>query len=447
MDQLNNNRQTPELDIFITDLNGNQRGKRVPASSASKILQEGFKMPRSIIGLDFWGDDIGGAEMALEDGDSDGVCHIVSAKPTPVPWEHGEHYQMIAMMSHPKGCRLATDPRHLLECVLQRYKAKGLTPVVAAELEFYLLARASERENRPIPSPLLPESRFARPNPYAMHDLNRFRPILEEIRDACRIQEIPADSIIAEFGDGQFEVNLNHVNDALLAADHAVLFKRIVRNVAHKHEHLASFMAKTYGDESGSGLHIHFSVLDPEGNNIFSNGTETGSPDLIHAVGGVLEAMRGSMLIFAPHLNSWRRLRPRSYAPIAANWGYENRTVSVRIPDSPDVARRIEHRVSGADANPYLVIAAILSAALYGMEHKLDPGEESTGNTYAHPRAEQCLPTQWYESIESLRTSALMRELLGDAFVDLFTAIKEQELDKFASHITDAEYETYLGVV
>ena len=447
MDQLNNNRQTPELDIFITDLNGNQRGKRVPASSASKILQEGFKMPRSIIGLDFGGDDIGGAVMALESGDSDGVCQIVSTKPVLVPWEAGEHYQMLAMMSHPQGCRLATDPRQILACVLQRYTDRGLTPVVAAELEFYLLDLASERENRPIPSPLLPETRFSRPNPYAMRNLNRFRPILDEIRYACRVQDVPADSIIAEFGDGQFEVNLNHVNDALLAADQAVMFKRIVRNVAHKHAHLASFMAKTYGDESGSGLHIHFSVLDQAGQNIFSNGTEAGSPDLIHAVGGVLAAMQGSMLIFAPHLNSWRRLRPRSYAPIAANWGYENRTVSVRIPDSPDAARRIEHRVSGADANPYLVIAAILSAALYGIEHKLNPGEASTGNTYANPRAEQGLPTQWYEAIDSLRQSALLRELLGDDFVDLFTAIKEQELDKFASHITDAEYETYLGVV
>lgn len=447
MDQLNKNRQTPELDIFITDLNGNQRGKRVPAHSTRKILQEGFKMPRSIIGLDFWGDDIAGATLALADGDSDGVCEIVSTQAVLVPWVAGEHYQMLAMMSHPQGCGLATDPRQLLACVLQRYTERGLIPVVAAELEFYLLDLASEHEKRPIPSPLLPESRFARPDPYAMHNLNRFRPILEEIRYACRLQDVPADSVIAEFGDGQFEVNLNHVNDALLAADHAVLFKRIVRNVAHKHQHLASFMAKTYGDESGSGLHIHFSVLDREGKNIFSDGTDVGSADLLHAVGGILAAMRGSMLIFAPHLNSWRRLRPRSYAPIAANWGYENRTVSVRIPDSPDAARRIEHRVSGADANPYLVIAAILSAALYGIERKIDPGEASTGNTYAHPRAEQGLPSQWYEAINSLRTSSLMRELLGDAFVDLFTAIKEQELDKFASRITDAEYETYLGVV
>lgn len=447
MDQLNNHLQTAELDIFITDLNGNQRGKRVPASSASKILQEGFKMPRSVVSLDFWGDDIGNAELALATGDSDGVCQIVSPKPVLVPWEDGVHYQMLAMMGHPVGCKSAVDPRYLLDCVLQRYRAKGLTPVVAVELEFYLLDLASERESRPVASPLIPESRFARPNPYAIRNLNRFRPILEEIRYACRVQEVPADSIIAEFGDGQFEVNLNHVNDALLAADHAVLFKRIVRNVARKHEHLASFMAKTYGDESGSGLHVHFSILDQDGQNIFANGMDEGSAALLHAVGGVLAAMRGSMLIFAPHLNSWRRLRPGSYAPIAANWGYENRTVSVRIPDSPDAARRIEHRVSGADANPYLVIAAILSAALYGMEQQVNPGPASSGNTYANPRSEQALPTQWYAAIDSLQDSQLMRELLGAAFVDMFTAIKQQELDKFSSRITDAEYETYLGVV
>lgn len=447
MDQLKNKTQAAELDIFITDLNGNQRGKRVPASSAQKVLKEGFKMPRSVVGLDFWGDDINDAEIALASGDSDGVCHIVSPNPVPVSWEHGEHYQMLAMMNHPEGCQFAPDPRYLLECVLQRYRAKGLTPVVATELEFYLLDLASERENKPVASPLIPECSFARPNPYAMRNVDMFQPILEDIRHACHQQDVPADSIIAEFGDGQFEVNLNHVDDALLAADHAIMFKRIVRGVARKHGHLASFMAKTYGDESGSGLHVHFSVLDESGQNIFADGTDKGSDTLLHAVAGVLAGMRGSMLIFAPHLNSWRRLRPRSYAPIAANWGYENRTVSVRIPDSPDAARRIEHRVSGADANPYLVVAAVLSAALYGIENKLKPCEESTGNTYANPREEQRLPTQWYAAIESLRSSDLMRELLGNPFVDLFTAIKEQELDKFSSRITDAEYETYLGVV
>ncbi|HPY39416.1 MAG TPA: glutamine synthetase family protein [Thiolinea sp.] len=447
MDQLNNNIQTPELDIFITDLNGNQRGKRVPVTSASKILKEGFKMPRSVFGLDFWGEDVEGTNCAFEEGYSDGLCQIVSPKLVPVPWKDGDHYQLMAMMRQLDGSNFVADPRQLLESVLQTYKAKGLTPVVAVELEFYLLDLASEQACRPIASSLLPKTGFNAPNPYALHNLDRFTPILEDIRYSCGVQEVPADSIISEFGDGQFEVNLNHVDDALLAADHAVMFKRIVRNVAYNHEHLASFMAKPYGDKIGSGMHVHFSVLDDQGKNIFSDGTSKGSSSLLQAVAGLLQAMQGSMLMFAPHLNSWRRLRPRSCAPIAANWGYENRTVSVRIPDSPDEARRIEHRVSGADANPYLVIAAILSAALYGIEHKLAPCTASTGNTYANPRAEQALPTQWYEAIYALRTSTLMRELLGDAFVDLFTAIKEQELDKFASRITDAEYETYLGVV
>lgn len=447
MDQLSNHTPMPELDIFITDLNGNQRGKRVPASSANKFLEEGFKMPRSVMGLDFWGEDVEGTSCAFEAGYSDGLCQIVSPQPMPIPWLDHEHYQMMAMMRQLDGSYFAADPRQVLESVLQRYTAKGLTPVVAAELEFYLFDRASEQENRPVRSALLPKTRFTQPNPYALRHLEGFRPILEAIRSACQLQDIPADSIISEFGEGQFEVNLNHVSDALLAADYAVLFKRIVHNVAHKHGHLASFMAKPYGDDIGSGMHVHFSILDRQGKNIFSNGTATGSTALLHAVGGVLKAMQGSMLIFAPHLNSWRRLRPSNCAPVEANWGYENRTVSVRIPDSPDAARRIEHRVAGADANPYLVIAAILSAALYGMEQHLDPGAASTGNTYTSATAAKALPTQWYEAIGALRTSALMRELLGDGFVDLFTALKQQELDKFSSRITDAEYETYLGVV
>ncbi len=457
-------KSTPELDVFITDLNGNLRGKRIPASSAEGIMESGFKLPLSVMGLDFWGDDVPKNGLVFETGDSDGFCQIVSHQPLLMPWENGEHYQMMATMFLPDGKPFMGDPRQILSAVLERYKAKGLTPVVAAELEFYLLDASSELLAKPVTSKLLPNHGFPRPNAYALRDLNRFRPLLGDIRSACEIQGIPADALVAELGDAQFEVNLLHIDDALLAADQAVMFKRIVRSVARQHGHVASFMAKTYGDKSGNGFHLHFSLLDEQGGNVFANGTREGTDLLRYAVAGMLDAMPDSMLIFAPHLNSYRRLLPGSHAPIAANWGYENRTVAVRIPDSPDAARRIEHRVAGADANPYLVMAAILGAALHGIENELEPRPVTVGDGYAEAEAEaeaaelaedageavepvKEVPTQWVDAMLSLYYSDLMPEIMGSTFVDVFVAMKEQELAKFARRITDAEYETYLGVV
>ncbi|WP_020396230.1 glutamine synthetase family protein [Thiolinea disciformis] len=436
-----------ELDVFITDLNGNQRGKRVASSAAPVLHREGFKLPRSVMGVDFWGDDVIANGLVFETGDSDGVCKLVSENLLPVPWASGGHFQAIATMFNPDGTPFYGDPRQILSHVVERYKAHGYTPVTAAELEFYLLKDESENTASPVTSPWLMEQSFNRPDAYSIANLDAFRPLLAELRHACAALQIPADAIIAEFGDGQFEVNLNHIPDALLAADQTMMFKRMVKRVARNHGHLASFMAKTYSDRSGSGFHMHFSVLDEEGNNIFANGTPEGGPLLRHAVAGLLKALPDSMLIFAPHMNSYRRLQPGSHAPTTANWGYENRTVAIRIPESPDEARRIEHRVAGADANPYLVFAAILGAALYGIENKLEPYEVTQGNAYKNSNPERQLTTQWIEAMARLKNSAIIKEIMGEEFVRIFNAVKEQEVRKFSKHITRLEYATYLGSV
>jgi len=436
-----------ELDVFITDLNGQQRGKRVRATAADTLIQDGFKLPRSIMGMDFWGDDVLANGLVFETGDNDGWCHGVAHTLHQVPWEQTTHFQMIAMMSNADGTPFAADPRQVLTQVLARYQAMGLRPVVAAELEFYLLDLASEQAGRPIPSPLLPQTGFDTPNAYGINDLERFQPILAAIRAACAAQAIPTEAIIAELGDGHFEVNLLHGDDALLAADQTILFKRTVRHVARQHGHLASFMAKTYGNNSGSGFHLHVSLLDSAGQNVFANGTAQGSATLQHAVGGLLQAMPAAMLIFAPHLNSYRRLQAGSHAPTSANWAYENRTVAVRIPDSSDQARRFEHRVAGADANPYLVMAAVLAAALHGIQQQSQAGEAVVGNGYSAACADEALPCQWTDATHYFRQSALMQELLGAEFVKVFSAVKDQEIDKLAHRVTDAEYATYLGTV
>jgi glutamine synthetase len=343
------------------------------------------------------------------------------------------------MMHNQDGSPFNADPRQLLKTIGERYTALGLTPVVATELEFYLLPETQFNNDIPYPAPL----HLERPDAYSIKRIDIQRELLEDIRYCCEVQDIPADAMTSELGHGQFEINLHHVADPLLAADHALMFKRLIKGVASKHSHRATFMAKPFGERSGNGMHLHFSLLNKQGDNIFDNGTEEGSEQLLHATAGLIEAMPASMLIFAPHLNSYRRLLPGSHAPVSANWGYENRTVSVRIPDSPNVARRIEHRVAGADSNPYLVIAVVLAAALHGIENKLTPPEPIEGDAYSLEDPGQDLPTQWQEAINTFEQSQLMEKLLGQQFMEVFTALKRQEYMKLAALVTPVEYQSY----
>ncbi|WP_240796896.1 glutamine synthetase family protein [Terasakiella sp. SH-1] len=444
----NSNIQVAEFDIFLSDLNGQLRGKRLPATSLDKIMTEGFKMPRSVVGVDYWGDDVIENGLVFETGDSDGICVPIKNTLAPVTWEDAPRQQVISMMTNPDGSPFTADPRQCLQVICEKFKALGLTPVVATELEFYLFDIASIQAKQPMMSPWMPQGyAFERNDVYSIGELDDFKHILSEIREACDAQGVPADTVIAEMGTGQFELNLNHEADALSAADHAVMFKRIVKGVAKKHGHLASFMAKPAGDKSGNGFHVHFSLLDESGKNIFDSGTAEGTDVLRHAIAGLIECMRASMLIFAPHANSYRRFTPGAHAPIVANWGYENRTVAVRVPESPNVARRIEHRVAGADANPYLVLAAVLGAALHGITNKLEAPEETVGDTYASELPHQSLPTEWPDAIRAFDGSELIKNVLSDQLVEVFTAVKLQEFAKFKARVTDAEYETYLGTL
>ena len=282
---------------------------------------------------------------------------------------------------------------------------------------------------------------------YSITELDGLADFFADVREACEIQGIPADTIISELGPGQFEINLNHINDPLLVADQAILFKRLIKGVARKHEMAASFMAKPYMDQSGNGFHVHFSLLDDNGDNIFNNGGPEGTDTLRHAIGGLMQAMGDSMLVFAPNLNSYRRFQKGAHAPTYASWGYENRTVALRVPESPNVARRIEHRVSGADANPYLVLSAILSAALYGIENKIEPPAPVEGDAYSAFDESRALPNTWDGAISAIENSALIKDVLGEEFVRVFSAAKRQEQDSINSRISDVEYESYLGIL
>jgi glutamine synthetase len=277
--------------------------------------------------------------------------------------------------------------------------------------------------------------------------MDGFDAFFADIRKACEAQGIEADTIIAEMGPGQFEINLNHVNDPLLAGDQAILFKRLVRGVSRRHGYGAPFMAKPYAEYSGNGFHVHFSLLDAAGNNVFDDGTEEGSKLMKQAVAGMMHTLPDTMLTLAPNLNSYRRFMPGAHAPTRANWGYENRTVALRIPESPCAARRIEHRVAGADANPYLVLASVLAGALHGIENSLEPVPPIEGDAYAESDDAWVLPNTWEDATNAFANSAILREYLGEEFQRVYSAAKRQEKRLLSERITDVEYEAYLGLL
>ena len=248
---------------------------------------------------------------------------------------------------------------------------------------------------------------------------------------------------MSEYAPGQFEITLHHRDDAMRAVDEAVMFKRLLRGVAARHGLVACFMAKPFTGRAGSGLHVHVSANDAAGNNLFASEDVAGTPALRHAIGGMKATMAESMAVFAPNANSYRRFVSESYAPTAPIWGINNRTVSLRVPAGPPVSRHVEHRIAGADANLYLAVATVLSAAEMGMREKLDPGPPVEGNGYAQVR-ERTLPATWHEALERAAQSDFLRAALGQEFLDVFLAIKRQECARFAAEVSELDYSWYL---
>ncbi len=432
------------LEAFVVDVNGIARGKWVPADRIAEVMRKGIALPRSVYALDVWGCDVAEAGLAVGTGDPDGICLPVPGSLLPVTWLTRPTTQVLLHMQERDGTPFYGDPRHVLARVLARYAEAGLTPVVAAELEFYLIDRRRTPRD-PVSPPFSNEGRWQgwQTQVLSIAELHSFEPVLADIFTACERQGVPADTVVRENGPGQYEVNLKHVADALAAADHAFLLKRIVRGVARRHGWDATFMAKPYGHLAGSGMHVHMSVLDRQGRNIMAEANGAPSDALRHAVGGVLATMPDSMLLMAPHANSYRRLCPGTHAPTNITWGFDNRTASVRVIVAGE-ATRLEHRVAGADCNPYLAMAGILAGALHGLGRAIAPPppierEERSG----HPE----LPFNWDDALDAFEASPVMADYLGADYQKLFAATKWQEQSEFRRRVTDVEYDAYLQSV
>ena len=435
---------TESVDVLMPDLAGVLRGKRLPPAAVRRALDGEAFFTTTVFSIDTAGANVSDSGLIWEEGDADRPLALDAATVRPVPWRPGRA-QILGGMNEADGQPFFADCRQLVAGLAARFAALGLRPVAALEFEFYLIDAAGGE----LGAPLVPRSdrldrRSAETEVFAPERMEEQDAFFDLVEGYCEAQDLPIKGALCEFAPGQFEINLGHVDDMLLAADQGVLLKRSIKAAARATGQRATFMAKPYAEQSGSGLHIHLSLVDRDGRNLFGE-TADGERMLGFAVRGLQDLMAESMLLFAPNANSYRRLRPLTYAPTAPTWGWNNRTVALRIPPGGPAARRVEHRVAGSDANPYLVLAAVLAGVLHGLERRLDPGPPITGNAYEQAPVQ--LPLTWEASLAALREARDLPRWLGERFCRLYGAVRQGERDRFHARITPTEYEWYLTTV
>jgi glutamine synthetase len=380
----------------------------------------------------------------FSDGDPDAFAIPVANTLRPVPWLPGNKAQVLCEFAgSDDGKPLWYEPRQVLNKVVQKFSELGLSPRLAVELEFYLLDPVRGDDAAPLAaaSPRTGKNEVSG-KVLSLDKLDEFDEVLGAIESACKQQNIPTTSMISEYGAGQFEINLQHQDDPVLAADHAALLRRAIQGVSRARGFDASFMSKPFADQSGSGMHVHLSLVDGDGNNVFDPGLRDGDRNLAHAVAGLQATMAEAMAIFAPNLNVYRRFKPDEFVPVTTDWGDNNRSVAFRIPPSDAANRRIEHRVSGADANPYLVIAAVLAGVHHGLSNELDPGKKHGGNAGAEVDGE--LPLSIWQALARIRQAEVLPDYLGQDYLQIYADVKQAEFDAFMAAIHAREYEWYL---
>jgi glutamine synthetase len=444
---LDKNSDIESVRLVWTDMCGIARGKVLRRDEVVPAWKDGRFLPISALVLDATGQDVPETGLVFDEGDRDMIMWPVTGSMHRIPWLDVPSAQYTAKVHDLDGSQHYADPRNALETIVNRFKSElNLTPVGAVELEFFLMDRKSALEGKPIaPRSLINEARPQHYQAYLLQDTDDFEPFFKDLYAWCDVQGLPAKTLISEYAPGQMEIVLRHRNDVLKACDESIMLKRVIKAAAEKHGLVATFMAKPYAEWTGSGMHVHVSLGDDQGNNAFAADNPEDNQLLMNAVGGLKAAMAESMLIFAPNANSYRRFRRNSYAPVAANWGVNNRTVSLRIPAGAAHACHIEHRPSGADANPYLVMGAILAGMHYGITEKIDPGSPVQGNGY-EKRAKH-IPGNWYEAIDAFWRASILKDYFGKPFVDTFCTLKEVEADRFYSEPIQRDFEWYLRTV
>jgi glutamine synthetase len=415
-----------EVEGLVPDMAGTPRGKIVPASKFSR--EDGMRLPESLFRQTVTGEY---AEIG-DDIEHDMVCRPDPATIRVVPWATDPTAQCIHDCFDHSGEPVRTAPRYVLQRILRMYEDEGWKPVVAPEVEFFLVQRNIDPDYELEP----PIGRSGRPETvrqtFSIDAVNEFDPVFEEMYDFCEAQELDLDTLIHESGAAQLEVNFIH-GEPMDLADQVFLFKRTMRETAHRHEIYCTFMAKPMAEEPGSALHIHQSIHDARtGRNLFAARNGNDSRLFKNHIAGLQRYLPEAIPLMAPYVNSYRRFTRYYAAPINVHWGHDNRTVGLRVPVSSGQARRVENRIAGADVNPYIAIATSLACGYLGMKEKLKPTPPMAGDAYTRPFS---LARDLYAAIARLKACEPLNEVLGEEFVDVFCAVKE------------AEYETYFQVI
>jgi glutamine synthetase len=430
-----------EVECLVADMSGTARGKILPPKKfLSGNKSKGLRVPEEVFTL-----TINGRFVSDTEAVSDSAIDIYMKPDVDtirfVPWYKEPTAQVICDAFHLDDKPVTISPRHVLKRVLQLYKDKGWKPIVAPELEFYLVKKNFDSDY-PLEAAVGRSGRKeSGGQAYGIDAANDFDPIVEDIYDWCEAQELDVDTLSHEAGPAQLEINFNH-GDPLELADQVFLFKRTVRQAALKHDVYATFMAKPHENEPGSSMHIHQSVMDLKtGVNIFAGKDGSPSKLFLSHIAGLQRYLAAALPLLAPNVNSYRRLVPESDAPTNVHWAIDNRTVSLRVPSSDPSNLRVENRVAGADTNPYLAFAASLACGYLGMVEKLKPSEPVTGSAYRYAHT---LPISLDEALDKLSYTKALRVALGEQFSEAYRDVKYQEMQHYRRVISSWEREFLL---
>jgi glutamine synthetase len=415
------------VDAFIIDMNGIARGKRLPVTDWEAAERSGVAFSASALVLDAQGNAQGPLGIGTEDGDPDAFGLPVPRQTWPVPWAAVPVAQALLSMRGPDG-PLWFDPREVLAQVVARCRGDGLHPVVACELEFYLVI--VDAQGRPSPPGREGGAPYGSAGHLCMQRVDDHGVFLHALHQALGAQGTEAGTLVSEYGPGQFEVNLRHTPEPVLAADQAALLRRAAVGIAASMGQRASFMAKPYVDHPGSGLHVHVSLVDEDGRNRF--GAEGGQALLEHAIGGMQALLAESMAVFAPSFSAYRRYRAGAFVSTDGGWGENDRRAAFRIPSGGAASRRVEHRVAAADASPHLVMACILAALHYGITRQVAPVKAVTA------------PRDLVSSLAAFEAGMGLRDYVPARFQVLFSALKRGEMASLLGEISEREFGFYL---
>ena len=441
LEQWLNERHVTEIECLVPDLTGVARGKILPREKFTE--DRGMRLPEAVVAMGVTGEfpTEGPYYDVISPNDMDMHLQPDASTVRIVPWATDPTAQVIHDCYDKNGRLIPYAPRSVLRRVCDLYAAKGWAPIVAPELEFYLVARNTDPD-MPLKPPIGRSGRAETSRQaYSIDAVNEFDPLFEDVYDYCKQMGLNVDTLIHEIGAGQMEINFFHA-DPLSLADEVFFFKRTLREAALRHDMFATFMAKPIAGEPGSAMHVHQSILArATGLNIFSLPDGSASPEFYWYIGGLQRYIPAAMALFAPYVNSYRRLVRSNAAPINIQWGTDNRTVGIRSPLASAQARRIENRVIGADANPYVALAASMACGLMGIEQRIEPTSECKGDAYL---GDFQLPRSLGEALALLRAETDLHQVLGESFITVYTEVKEIEYAEFMKVISPWEREHLL---